>query len=855
MLETDDGVSAFQIVKNELHRLGYSGSLLQENYVFDDASIAQTKELRIPLGAFAQWPPSYRTACIGVIKANGNAGPQFVSSYRAFGAPMFLEVHENHVVRYRMEAVGRAVELETIPSQQIPKAFESNKDKWSPAAIFRAKAISPISSPAQLDFFDAGLLPALKGMVHKKLDRLLKETLHAAVIAYREATYGSSPDNTALFRLVFRFLAAKIFNDKRHPGEWLSSDTQRIIDEVQKFYGLEEMLSGQMILEPHTQQVAWDNLRTAFNFQNLSEEDLAFIYENTLVSEEARREHGIHATPSIVAELIVDRLPFEELPQDERFVLEPCAGHGVFLVAALRRLRDLLPTSWTPEERHVYLRERLTAIERDTFAGEVCRLSLTLADYPNPDGWKIVQADIFGTDTLENTLPKSRIVLCNPPFEDFKEEERLQYGSRIKSVHKPYEILRRVLEDPPAMLGFVLPKSAIIGSRYNELQSRIAGHYTNIETVALPDRVFACSDEETMLVLASRFDPAKDARVFTKTSWVREKDRRPFLETGYLPEAVGRTTSRGVIQNAHKDLWNPPLWEVWEYLADYEKLGDISKIHRGVEWNIPLRKYKDLLVSEEPRPHFKKGLDRVPGKISPFWAEEFVYLNMEERYRRTNAHLLPWDRPKVITNKHLISRGPWRIVGFVDEEGLVFYQTFVCIWPKKGIDPYMIAAIINSPVVNAMLHSRGGKRENHLSTLKNLCVPTILHQNIKKIRELTKHYVSLRSGLSESKDSKDILLECSNTLLLIDGIILEAYDLPPRLERKLLDFFRGYSRPVPFPFPEYFPEDFKPCIPFCQYLEIDMKNASAGELLKRIEPIDSQVIHEFVLDLEERQAG
>jgi len=138
-------VSAFQIVKKELQGLGYSGDLLQEDYIFDDASATQTKELRIPLGAFAKWPPSYRSACIGVLTANGNVGPRFVSSYRALGAPMFLEVHEDHIVRYRMEAISEAVELESIPFRNISNAFESNKDKWSPEAIFRAKAISPIS--------------------------------------------------------------------------------------------------------------------------------------------------------------------------------------------------------------------------------------------------------------------------------------------------------------------------------------------------------------------------------------------------------------------------------------------------------------------------------------------------------------------------------------------------------------------------------------------------------------------------------------------------------------------------------------------------------------------------------------
>ena len=90
-----------------------------------------------------------------------------------------------------------------------------------------------------------------------------------------------------------------------------------------------------------------------------------------------------------------------------------------FLVAALRRLRELLPTSWTNHEKHIYLKERLTAIEMDAFAAEVCRLSLTLADYPNPNGWEILSEDIFSTDVLELQLKRGQIVLCNPPFEKF----------------------------------------------------------------------------------------------------------------------------------------------------------------------------------------------------------------------------------------------------------------------------------------------------------------------------------------------------------------------------------------------------------------------------------------------------
>ncbi len=845
-------MSALSTIRNELKRLGYMDNLLQESYVFDDASFSGTRELIVPLAAFAQWPPSYRNACIGVLSANGRSGPQHVAMYQTLGAPMFFESFQDHLDRYRIKATGEVVFLESIPDRDIHQAFNVNKGQWSPEAIFRAKAITPLAEPYQLDFVDAGLLTALKGMIHGKLDRLLKDILSEAIISYERAS-GSKPEETSLFRLVFRFLAAKIFNDKKHPGEWATPESNLIIKRIQEFYGLYITQSQQILDEPNTQQVVWDRFRSAFNFQNLSVEDLAFIYENTLIRKETRKQFGTHGTPSIIAELMVDRLPFESLPQEGRYVLEPCSGHGVFLVAALRRLRELLPASWTDQQRHSYLKDRLTAIELDSFAAEVCRLSLMLADYPNPDGWQIISEDVFGSDVLERQLKTSRVVLCNPPFEDFTPAERNRYGDNVQSVHKPYEVLRRVLQRLPDMLGFVLPKSAIIGGRYSDIQDRIARNYKNIETIALPDRIFAFSDQETMLILASGRDESTKARISTRTIWVRENDRRPFLEAGLLPEAYSRLLSRST-QGAPTDLWNPPLWEIWDYLKDYPRFGNIAKFHRGIQWNIPIEENKSALISSDPKPGFKKGIDKVPGRIEPYYAKHFAYLNMAEEYRRRKAHLFPWQHPKVIANRAVISRGPWRIMGFPDESGLVCRENFIGIWPNRDINVEVISALINSPLVNAALYAREGKRHNRNSTLKQIPIPFLDAIDAERISFSVKRYAKFRSEFEKHSLKESSIKKCIKTIMEIDALILKAYNLPPRLERKLLELFRGHPRPVPFDFPDYYPDDFQPCIPLHKYLEMDLKQASAGQLLKRITPFDSEDMHEFFMDIEARQS-
>ena len=844
-------IDIFSKVRDELKRLGYVDKLLRQDYAFDDASVAGTVELHIPLAAFAQWPPSYRNACIGVLTANGQSGPQFVTEYRTLGAPMFFEVVKDRLDRYRIEASGQASFLESIPARNIHRAFEVNREKWAPDTIFRAKAITPITTPIQLDFVDIGLLPALKGMIHGKLDRLLRNILQNALIAYKEVTSGK-PDETLLFRLVFRFLAAKIFKDKKHPGNWAVPQANIIIQEIQRFYELTAPEMQKVLDEPITQQIIWDRFQNAFNFQNISVDDLAFIYENTLIRKETRKRFGVHSTPSVIAELMVDRLPFESLLEHERFIIEPFAGHGVFLVAALRRLRELLPVSLTDEERHKYLRDRLTAIEVDTFAAEVCRLSLMLADYPNPNGWQIIPEDVFASDILDKQLETSQIVLCNPPFEDFTLQEREHYRDKIQSVHKPYEILNKVLENPPAMFGFVLPKSAIMGERYIDIQDRIARTYEQIETIALPDRVFAFSDQETILVLASKQNKSAKTNVLTRTFWVRENYRQSLLQMGRLPIGIDKNINRS-IHTAPVSLWNVPLSDIWDYLKRYPGFGDIAELHQGIQWNIPLEKNRDALIALKPKPEFKKGLDKVSGKVEPYFAKHFVYLNMDEKYRRRKAHLFPWDQPKVIANRAIISRGPWRIVGVPDRNGLVCRENFIAIWPKTNITVEVISALINSPLVNAALYVRGGKRLNQNYTLEQIPIPFPEAIDTEKITHLVINYANLRSRIEDSA-SEPIIQKCVQTLMEIDGLVLKAYDLPPRLERKLLEYFRGYPRPLPFDFPEYYPEDFSPCIPLYKYLEMDLKQASAGELLKKITSFDSEDIHEFVMGIEERQS-
>ena len=196
-------------------------------------------------------------------------------------------------------------------------------------------------------------------------------------------------------------------------------------------------------------------------------------------------------------------LPFEYLDEAERTVFEPFAGHSIFLIAAMQRMRELLPPQMAPKDRHEYFVKMLSGIEDDEFALEVGRLSLMLADYPNADGWRLHKADAFSSPLFSDELRNANIVLCNPPFERFNKAEKTKYGQDL-SATKAGEALRRVLEQPPRLLGFVLPRVFMEGNEYRQLRVKLGELYNTFELLSLPDRVFEHSDAETVVLLSTK---------------------------------------------------------------------------------------------------------------------------------------------------------------------------------------------------------------------------------------------------------------------------------------------------------------------------------------------------------------
>ena len=74
-------------------------------------------------------------------------------------------------------------------------------------------------------------------------------------------------------------------------------------------------------------------------------------------------------------------------------------------------------------------------------------------------------------------------------------------------------------------------------------------------------------------------------------------------------------------------------------------------------------------------------------------------------------------------------------------------------------------------------------------------------------------------------------------LLEMDAAVLHAYDLPPRLERQLLDLFAGVPRKgVGCTFTGYYPPGFSSCLPLHLLLSERFQRAAADVTSDRFKP-------------------
>ena len=713
-----------------LERLGYRGPLLERNYSFPDW-FSRQQPRTLHAAAFGQTPVSYETACIGVARANGLRELALVNSFRAFGAPILLEIDGDDV---REWAVSKIADQHTLVGRyrgaDLQAVIAERAREWTPEYLLRAKNIGTFEWAAQLSLF-SGLIPELERQIQDQLDPMLRDTLARTREAYVDVAH-KPPNPIDLFKLVFWMLTAKVFHDRRISGfTSLGEDADEILSAVATQYRTDPP----KLLNREARRAAAASIWRHLDFRNLSVEVLAHIWSRTLVDRDTRKRLGIHRTSRAIVRYIVERIPFSQIGDDDRIVFEPCSGSAAFLIGALNHLRPNLKLT-SSEERHKYFVKHLAGMEYDPFGVEISMLALTLSDFPNPDGWNVKYADVFAPNSMTDFLHRAGVVLCNPPFEPFNDEDRARY--QLTEMKKPAELLRLVLADlhPDGVLGFVLPYMAADGRAYASTRKLLAERFASLDLTVLPERSFEDAETDVALLIAKEPIPHTSTRV----AFRRVYDSDNAWERFTSEQAVSSDYSESFsTDDARKGLVLADLPDIWRFLADHNTLGDIAEIHRGVEWKHNIT--DDLHVRSKPADGYVRGV-APKTKFNAFQVPAMRYLNVQKDEQRRNSwEKYDWHKPKAILPKARVSRGRWRMVAFPDRDGVVCHHTFYGIWSKSlKYDEIALSAILNSPVANAFVATHEWSRDITAEVLRRIPAPNFSRVQLERLHALVARY-------------------------------------------------------------------------------------------------------------------
>jgi hypothetical protein len=569
-------------------------------------------------------------------------------------------------------------------------------------------------------------------------------------------------------------------------------------------------------------------------------------------SYDIRKELGIHSTPSALIHHMLSQLwgMIEEIRPEDRSVFEPACGHAPFLTAAMRWLRDWRPAG-QPQATHEYLRSHLHGLEADSFAIELAKLALTLADEPYGNSWQIANADMFVPGVLAKQTNKAHILLANPPYEAFTPAQRARYakeGEAVTANTKATEMLLRTLPHlrPGSVFGVVLPQGFLHDKESKRVREHTLAEFQLSEIDVFADNLFEYGDHEVAVLMGRRRKPrGKPVQLYYRR--VREHDMDAFKNRSAFSSAREVLQSR-FSQGDEANLVLPDLIELWDYLQEYGTLGNIVDVQKGFEFQGEENLTDKEVVSRTRRSGWVKAILRAADDYSVSELPRKVWIDASPKNLRRPGAATELGIPQVVVNYAPVAREPWRLKAAIDDEGIAVSSRFLVFRPKSnGFSLRVLWALLNSPIANAYAYCVSGKRETLKKEWLLFPVPSSLNNRTQAIESAAFAYLDAVEASALAFMESDKKGEVKKALLALDAEVLKLYDLPPRLERQLLDLFTGVERKgVGCDFRGYYPPGFTSCLPLHMIISDRFQRAAADITVERFKPGESEHVRELL---------
>lgn len=811
----------------------------------------------VPLLAFGHTPFDARSASIAFLEEDAHIR-EAVTGCRNLGAHVYC-VHTPGQWEIWRQAADAPQMLHRMKEEQLDSFFQSRRDVLNPTAIYRAKIDRTLTAERQREFVALDLLPRIEEQAGDYLVDVFARMVAACTDRLGWEQGPPNPEEAVwLIRSNFWLLAAKLLHDKGVPRFVKDFDLLKVSDvlnRVDTHYGASTRADARGRLP--ALRAAAEIMADTHSLRSLTTETLGALFEESLIDKLTRKKWGTHRTPTYLVDYILAKLagPLGELIEGKDpvwlrqhlHILEPACGHAPFLTGMVGWLNALLPDEITANDtaRRAFLRNNLHGIEADYFAYEVARLSLTVADIPNDNGWSLRNEDMFSGTLLSQSAAKAMMVISNPPFE----AESLSPGTDphdLRDFRKAAEVVRRTVQAMPdgGLFGFVLPQAFLDSPKARELRRWMLDHCEIFEIGNFAAKMFKFAEPETAIVLGRRHI-SKGAVPGVLYRSIRKKDCEEFIATWSSPArklapAIFINQPDASFHFAEMDL----LWSDYRHLPT---LGDFANIGKGFEFE---SNPSEPVTAEEEGNGYVMGFFDISGDPLTHLLPKQIPLNQRPEVLRDRGGGLQPPEPQVILNHGRVSRHRWRHKAFIDEVGRPTRGRFLTVRPTSPHAGLRILwALCNSPVANAFTYSQDPGPDVLKRHVSKIPVPDLSACDVAGLLHAVTDYLTqskafsdeygIRNGIdlavvrkkaakllsgsdtpefgSSHFDPSAFLAASDHLRALhwrVDTEVLKLYALPPERERELLDFFLGIPR-VGVPFVQekgkegYIPREFR----------------------------------------------
>ena len=461
-----------------------------------------------------------------------------------------------------------------------------------------------------------------------------------------------------------------------------------------------------------------DHIGEAVNFANLEPAMVSGVYEDALVTAARRREQGTYYTPTRLAHQLAQTIPFEHIPPDQRFVLDPTCGSGTMLLAAAGRLDSLQPAEADARQRHLYLTSHLRGYDSDDFATEISRLTLLMSALPIGNSWHIETRDALAHELSSNEKPY--VMMANPPWRHTRSG-----GKRRERANDFVAWMVRNLQED-GFLAVILPATWLTTAASSVHREDLLRRCQVLDVWRLPEATFGSSAAAPCVLVAQkkRDHGAASRHVLVKKVSGSGRGLTRFLQTG-MPDSAMLTLPGP----AGEGLVGGPISRWLRAQADLAPLHTTAIIRSGCAHKPgrPRRSADDATHRELESAARLEAFGTVEdGALTPVrYPEDFHRVNQSDELIVS---------PKVLASAKRSSDAPWRIKVGLDLLGVVPRETLYMIaprsnhpaWERLSVEDrlYAILAILGSGLVSCWVDEIEPKRNINSSVYRMLPTPS-----------------------------------------------------------------------------------------------------------------------------------